>query len=139
MSTLLHPALIHGFLEINYTVAVKNYIDLHPGQTEFEMWLNKASSKMEKYTADFALCDFYKAHKHRQTHPFGGLAELWSAEFYDIGTDDETRAQCLVPVNRLAGKFLPGILQNNIASDPADGHINDGNTPMLVLRVPIRL
>jgi hypothetical protein len=147
----LHPALVHGFVEVNYNVASKQYRLDHPSETgkgcKAGLWANVQESKMQTLTATFALCDFYKAHINRQSHVYGGLAEMWTANFYDLtlpiepNSIEQLSIQCkqrlashLVPINRLAGKFLPGL-------HPQTAVQKRTRVPqeMLVLRVPIRL
>jgi hypothetical protein len=139
-ANLLHPALVHCFLSVSYDVVSKKYREDHPNCSDLNMWENVQESKMETLTAIFALCDFYKAHIHRLSHAYGGLAELWTTEFYDTPFENiswqskKQLASHLVPVNRLAGKFLPGKLPQS-----AEQRRDKVAQKMLVLRVPIRL
>jgi hypothetical protein len=134
-ANFLHPAIVHCFIAVRYDVVSKQYLRDHPNCSDFHLWSHEQESQMETLTAVFALCDFYKANINRQSHVYGGLAELWTSEFDNLPFENESitsqlqLASCLVPVNRLAGKFLPGILR--------DDDILAHN--MLVLRLPIRL
>jgi hypothetical protein len=147
----LHPALVHCFLEVSYNVASKQYSLDHPANSSkgsrAGLWANAEESQIQTLTAVFALCDFYKSNIHRKSHEYGGLAELWTTGFYNLPFQIEPRsieqldhvsklqlASHLVPINRLAGKFLPG-LPPQTAEEQRDKVAQN----MLVLRVPIRL
>jgi hypothetical protein len=63
-------------------------------------------SGRELVSADFALCDFYQPSEYRFEWPWGGLGELWSQAKFKP-TDGGKSSSHIVPINRLAGKFLP--------------------------------
>jgi hypothetical protein len=113
-------------------------------------------------SALFALCSFYLPHPDRDMWQYGPTADVWSALQFpaplDFGRartgmfagyeDAELMRRThygsyLVPIDRLAGKFCPGVglkrLEPDVAKSlfkGADGRENDG--VMAVLRLHTR-
>ena len=62
----------------------------------------------------FALCSFFEPYLARLEWQFGGLSELWSQNIMKQSPlaspelQSVYNASCLVPINSIAGKFIPG-------------------------------
>ena len=121
---LLHPAVIECFFRVRVGLAPRRY------KTMFEALDAKQYTDVD---VDFALCHFHRWHWRRvDWSPLGDLAEVWDSRFYtpEFERDD---AACLIPLNRLAGKFVPGLLEAGELLEEVQ------QTLMMVLRLPLTL
>jgi hypothetical protein len=92
----------------------------------------------------YAVVDYYEPHESRYRWNFGALAELWSQKRDALPINTARRAEYLVPVRRIAGKFVPGRFRINLNADPP---VNEPGLspaqaascqPLAVLRLPLR-
>jgi hypothetical protein len=134
----LHPASIVAFLAVNYIVVSRQYADENPHADFLRVNEDRVECNMMSKEAYFAVCDFYKPNQLRENHPTGGLAEVWSEKFFDMGMTDNCLAEHIVPVNRLAGKFCKASYSKLTGATVAEEHANRDSL-MMVLRLPFRV
>jgi hypothetical protein len=66
---------------------------------------------------DFALLQFYAPHIDRLRWPFAEAAEIWTSEI-DLNLYDDRRTLFAIPIDKLAGKFVPGIFDDDFKFEP---------------------
>ena len=144
--SLMHPARINCFIRVEYDVALVQFMQGRSPTDEnyTATYMTNPESGFMTKTAIFAVCDFFASHICRTKWSFGGVAELWDQRFFTIGNEDyATRSQYLVPLNRIAGKFIPGFFTKEEFSKPdvpVHGSIyGTFSTPMVVMRLPQRI
>ena len=120
---LLHPAAIEYFIRVRVGLAPLRFDNL------FNALHHKQYTEVD---VDFALCHFHRWHSRRvDWSPLGDLAEVWDSRFYPPAFEHD--AACLIPINRLAGKFVPGLL------DAGELLHEVQDTLMMVLRLPLTM
>jgi hypothetical protein len=130
----LHPASVVAFLAVSYIVVDREYAAANPLADFLRVNHDRVECNMMDKVAYFAVCDFYKPNQLRENHPTGGLAEVWSEKFFNMGMTDDSLAEHIVPVNRLAGKFCKASYSKLTGTTVADQ-----NSLMMVLRLPFRV
>ena len=148
---ILHPAQVRSFIRVRYDIVKNDYV-----QNSLNARLSYASAKdklqsgYQSKEVIFAVCDFFLPHQARHEWSFGALAELWSQEcFQCIRSRPDylvERAESLVPLNRIAGKFVPGQFTAEEFPSFEQPLIHRGvdlkgnwTTPMVVMRMPGRI
>jgi hypothetical protein len=146
----LHPGQIRCILHVKYDVVLERYATSVPDAKIKYVSQSKESGYQSK-EAIFAVVDFFKPHKCRHRWSFGAVAELWDQECFQYAIRQDnylTLAECLVPLNRIAGKFIPGHFRPEEFDMPEQPWeiglkpmANTGKwaTPMVVMRLPGRV
>ena len=145
---------MHSFIQVQYHAILKEYAKNNPRATDDYVKDAKQSGYLIK-EAIFAVCDFFKPHKCRHQWSFGAVAELWEPECFNypiragMDIDYLQAAECLVPLNRISGKFIPGFFTAEefpFVEQPLLAGLNpfavsgpSWTTPMVVMRLPGRV
>ena len=142
--SFLHPAQVRCFIRVKYELISKAYAASNL-QAKSDYYLHSEASGYTIKEAVFAVCDFFHGHRRRNEWSFAPLAELWDQEFYKYSNDFEIRAKHLVPLNRIAGKYIPGLFTPDEFPGELDSDLHPQNgtpkfrTPMVVMKLPQRL
>ena len=145
---------MHSFIRVRFHAVLKEYANNNLN-FKIDYVKEQIQSKYVIKEAIFAVCDFFKPHKCRHQWSFGAVAELWDPECFKYTIQDGRVAdylkvaECLVPLNRIAGKFIPGFftpeefdsVEVPMGTDQAPFRVHGPSwtTPMVVMRLPKRV
>lgn len=128
----LHPAVIEFFLIVHVCLA-------RPGFSAMDAMLNAAASGYCERLGDmvFAVCRFFQPDERMRAWEFGNLCPLWSPKFMPLNglATSEQLAGCLVPLNRIASKFIPAVFA---AAEFPSSEYKEQSAPMVILTMPPR-